>query len=435
MTVSNNITVMHPTDPPRRQPPPTSGGRARLALLFGACLLGTVSCGPDEPVALRVGEVTFTERKVLGLTEERKALLGEITAVGLAISEGRLPALADPLVARAERDYLARVVLADRVLDSADVAEAVLRARYETSPELELTVRHLILMSPRYEPDEARADARRKAEEALRRIRGGGAPFPDVAAEVSEEPGAEGREGLLEPGRRGAWVDEFWAAASALDPGEISGVVETQYGYHVLRLEAKDTVPFEEVRDRIALDVAAMLGAGSTPSALPLPAGFEVVDDPSSDSARVVARWTGGSLTLDEFRNDLATLPVREWTATLSDPGARRTELEEAVRLRAAAARAREEGHEVPETVEAAVRTEWSETSTRWSANLGFTAGMDPTAIAAAARAALDSMGQATTLAVREVHERSPLVRREYRIETPSADARPEGTRDQEGKP
>jgi hypothetical protein len=71
-----------------------------------------------------------------------------------------------------------------------------------------------------------------------------------VAGEVSEEPGAEARGGLLEPGREGSWVQEFWMAANSLEEGEVSEVIETQFGFHVLMLEERRAVPFTEVRTR-----------------------------------------------------------------------------------------------------------------------------------------------------------------------------------------
>ncbi len=120
-------------------------------------------------------------------------------------------------------------------------------------------MRHVLFFSERWRPQEHRAEARRKAEAALRRLQAGGS-FPEIAAELSEEPGAEGRQGLLTPGREGSWVPEFWNAALVLDVGEISPPVETQYGYHVLRLEGREIVPFEEARPAVVSEVADLLG-------------------------------------------------------------------------------------------------------------------------------------------------------------------------------
>src|SRR5690606_30612099 len=123
--------------------------------------------------------------------------------------------------------------------------EEALREEYAREPEWELTVRHVVRLVPRWASEEERAEARRVAAEAGRRA-GAGEDFAALAAEYSEEPGAAERGGLLQPGREGSWVDPFWEAALALEPGETSPVVESEYGYHVLRLDGRRPLPFEE---------------------------------------------------------------------------------------------------------------------------------------------------------------------------------------------
>ena len=50
-------------------------------------------------------------------------------------------------------------------------------------------------------------------------------------------------------------------AALALEPGQISPVTETQYGFHVLRLEDRQVVSFEEARPRVVAEVSALIGS------------------------------------------------------------------------------------------------------------------------------------------------------------------------------
>ena len=222
-------------------------------------LVAVTACG-SEPPALTVGAVAFAESELLGLNEARRLELATLTAFGLSTARGETLVVLAPLLERSREEALLTHVAAELMLKNGKVEDEQLRAHYLTNPAMELTVRHVLFFSERWRPQSHRAEARRKAEAALQRLREGD-PFPEVAAELSEEPGAEGRQGLLQPGREGSWVSEFWNAALAGEVGEISPVVETQYGFHVLRLEQREIVPFEEARPTVVLEVASLLGS------------------------------------------------------------------------------------------------------------------------------------------------------------------------------
>lgn len=79
-----------------------------------------------------------------------------------------------------------------------------------------------------------------------------GADFSELAKQVSQDPGSARQGGLLPFVQRGQLVKEYEDVAYALQPGEMSGVVQTPYGYHIILMkERKMLEPFEYHHDNI----------------------------------------------------------------------------------------------------------------------------------------------------------------------------------------
>lgn len=103
------------------------------------------------------------------------------------------------------------------------------------------------------EMDKAKADAKKKAEDILAKLKTGG-DFEKLAEENSACPSGKSSKGNLGEFQRGAMVKEFDDAAFGLKPGEISGVVETKFGYHIIKLNSKKEAglaPLEEAKESI----------------------------------------------------------------------------------------------------------------------------------------------------------------------------------------
>ncbi len=119
----------------------------------------------------------------------------------------------------------------DRVADAE-------RARIAAQPN-EIGARHILIMSvdSKQKPDtitRSRAEARKRAEMVLAKIRGG-ANFEEMVKEYTDEPGGAERNGDLGVFERSAMVKAFSEAAFSLQKGQISDVIETQFGYHIIK--------------------------------------------------------------------------------------------------------------------------------------------------------------------------------------------------------
>lgn len=398
-----------------------------LALLLVPLVL--VACGDGDPPSVQVGEyVQYPEREVLGLSETQRGSLAVLTGLGLAVARGEVAALGEARVERLEREWLVETLVDEETLRRSGVGDDVLRARYEVSPSWQLQVRHMVFLADRTAPDSTRSRAREAARAALARVEAG-EDFPQLAAELSEEPGADERAGLLRPAREGDWVPEFWAASAALEPGEVSGVVESSYGYHVIRLERKDMIPFADVRDRVARDVATMLGRPEREAARAalvedVSQGLTVVEGAltrlrhSEPGAEPLATWRGGALQPEAFRRWLAG---REGSEIVEPTAASDAELAAAVRAavidETLVSMALDRGIRIPDAESEALRTSWRIQVAGWAQVLGFREGMTPAEVARAARAALGASGQDAAIARDDILQVRPLVRSAYVVQ------------------
>lgn len=173
----------------------------------------------------------------------------------------------DPVLA-AEVQIAVDRVLADAVLKDIDRksrpsdTELLRYARtlYDAEPErfnvpAQTRARHILI--PRSLPD-----AGAKAEDIRKQLLNGG-NFEQLAQQHSTDYGSAAKGGDLGFFSKGAMVPEFEAAVDALKmPGDLSPVVSTQFGLHIIRLEARRAAqkrPFDELRDTLVNQAANSL--------------------------------------------------------------------------------------------------------------------------------------------------------------------------------
>ena len=133
-------------------------------------------------------------------------------------------------------------------------------ARYTVAEQRRAS--HVLIGAARDAPAAERAQAKAKAESLLAELRRSPAAFAEVAKKHSSDSGSAQRGGDLDFFARGAMVKPFEDAAFAMKASEISGVVETDFGYHIIRLDAVrggDKKAFDSVRAEIDNEVRKQL--------------------------------------------------------------------------------------------------------------------------------------------------------------------------------
>ena len=115
---------------------------------------------------------------------------------------------------------------------------------------------HILITASKDAAD--REKARAKAEELLAAVRKNPKSFADVARKNSQDPGSASKGGDLDFFARGAMVKPFEDAAFALQKGEISGVVASDFGFHIIELtdiKAPKAPSFEAMRPQLEADL------------------------------------------------------------------------------------------------------------------------------------------------------------------------------------
>ncbi len=120
-------------------------------------------------------------------------------------------------------------------------------ARYSQDEQRQAS--HILIKS-----DANKANARTKAEDVLKQAKSPGADFAALAKKYSEDPGSAAQGGDLGMFGRGTMVKPFEDAAFKLKEGEISGIVESDFGFHIIKMgsiKGAKAKTFEEVRPEI----------------------------------------------------------------------------------------------------------------------------------------------------------------------------------------
>ncbi|GAB3628718.1 Peptidyl-prolyl cis-trans isomerase D [Pandoraea terrae] len=128
-------------------------------------------------------------------------------------------------------------------------------ARYKTDEQRRVS--HILIAAPADATPGDRAKAKAKADQLLAQLHKNPNDFAKLASENSDDPGSKSKGGDLGFFGRGAMVKPFEDAAFAMKDGDLSDVIKTDFGYHILKLtgiKPAQTKPFEEVKGELAAE-------------------------------------------------------------------------------------------------------------------------------------------------------------------------------------
>jgi peptidyl-prolyl cis-trans isomerase C len=172
------------------------------------------------------------------------------TIQGMNISE-------DEIRTDYKRGRSIELLLEGKVVKDVSLPDGAAKIYYDENPTFfkqpgQVQASHILIKVEAGADEAVKAEARKQIEDIQQKIKDGG-DFAELAKEFSEGP-SNVNGGDLGLFGRGQMVPPFEEAAFAMEPGQVSDVVETRFGYHLIKLADKkddSTAPFEDVEERL----------------------------------------------------------------------------------------------------------------------------------------------------------------------------------------
>lgn len=156
-----------------------------------------------------------------------------------------------------ERGMAIQELIDKEVAQKITVSDEETKSFYDKNPQLfqqpeQVKARHILIKVAADAPEEQKAEARKKIEAVQQKVKKG-EDFATLAKTYSEGPSGP-RGGDLGYFRRGQMVKPFEEAAFSLEPNETSEIVETRFGYHLIKVDDKKPakkMTYAEIKDRL----------------------------------------------------------------------------------------------------------------------------------------------------------------------------------------
>jgi hypothetical protein len=275
---------------------------------------------PAEPQVVEALASFWVDYTLLAMALEEDSTLSAVNLDALMA-----PAREQALMAKL-RD---RVIVPDTTFSDEDIAR-----RWATDgPGIEIQARHILLRAPADATPEQR-DSVEALAASLRQRAAGGEDFSALATEYSQDPGSAARGGDLGFFGRGRMVAPFEEAAFALETGEVSEVVESPFGYHIIVVDDRRQPDLAEQREDFRqflvqqsqqeAETAYLDSLAATANVEARPGGLAVVREIAGRpnlslrgraAERVIASYEGGEFTAGEFAEFIRMQPAQMQSA------------------------------------------------------------------------------------------------------------------------
>ncbi len=159
--------------------------------------------------------------------------------------------------AQLERNTAIKEFIDKQFVQKVTISDKESKAYYESNPDLfkqpeQVQASHILIKIDSKADESQKAQARKKIEKIQKRLQKG-EDFAALAKEFSQCP-SNAKGGDLGYFQRGQMVPAFEQVAFALKPGVVSDIVETKFGYHLIKVigkKSETTIPYKDVKDKL----------------------------------------------------------------------------------------------------------------------------------------------------------------------------------------
>ena len=210
-------------------------------------------------------ELLYQESQKTGIKVDEKMIDEQLTAIKkrfpseteFKLALGKMGLTEYEVKTQITRGLAIRQLIEQQITSKIVITDLETKAYYDNNPQMfkqsaQVKASHILIKVDAGATDAQKAEARKKIDTVQQKIKDGG-DFAALAREYSEGP-SKTRGGDLGYFRRGQMVKPFEEAAFNMKTDEVSGIVETRFGYHIIKVYDKkpaQTLAYTDVKDKL----------------------------------------------------------------------------------------------------------------------------------------------------------------------------------------